>query len=428
MSRAVSERAVVAIVTAVQFVNILDFLIVMPLGPDFALALGIPLPQLGYIGGSYAAAAALVGLAGMFFLDRFDRRQATLVCMLGLSTATALTALAGDLAQLIAARLVAGAFGGPAMALCLSIVADVVPPQRRGWAMAWVMSSFTVASVLGVPVGLELSRLWGWQAPFLVVAAQGFAIAVAVYLALPPLRGHLVAGAGRPRVRLRQLVQPVELGGFAMTFAVMISGFLLFPHVATYWQGNLGYPRARLGLLYLVGGAASFVLMRVAGRFTDRLGSTTVGTAAMTVVFATVLFTFVVPLYAVPPLLLFVFLMMSNSSRFVAYNALISRVPRPAERAGFMSLNSTVQHGAAALGAMVSARLLSETPAGALVGVPAVGALSLAFTTALPALMWLVERGVRRREAGGGQPAPEPPATPDAPPAPAAAPAGPGEA
>lgn len=75
-SRAISERSLLFLIGAVQFVNILDFMMVMPLGPDFARDLGIPTSQLGLIGGSYTAAAAVTGLLGAFFLDRFDRRSA----------------------------------------------------------------------------------------------------------------------------------------------------------------------------------------------------------------------------------------------------------------------------------------------------------------------------------------------------------------
>ena len=57
----VSERAIVFLVGAVQFVNILDFMMVMPLGPDFSRALGIPTSHLGYIGGAYTAAASVAG-------------------------------------------------------------------------------------------------------------------------------------------------------------------------------------------------------------------------------------------------------------------------------------------------------------------------------------------------------------------------------
>ena len=149
------ERAVVLLVAAVQFVNILDFVMVMPMGPDFAAALGIPASKLGLIGGSYTAAAAISGLACSFFLDRFDRRPALGVAMLGLVAGTAMGGLATGMPSLLAARIVAGLFGGPATSLSFSIIADVVPAQRRGTAMGIVMGAFSIASVLGVPAGLE---------------------------------------------------------------------------------------------------------------------------------------------------------------------------------------------------------------------------------------------------------------------------------
>src|SRR5690348_12815474 len=64
------ERKIIGLLAAVSFVNILDFMMVMPLGPDFAQALGIPASKLGIIGGSYTVAAAVAGLAGALFLDR----------------------------------------------------------------------------------------------------------------------------------------------------------------------------------------------------------------------------------------------------------------------------------------------------------------------------------------------------------------------
>jgi MFS family permease len=82
--RAPSEGWIVFLVGAVQFINIWDFVMVMPLGPDFAGALGIPLSHLGLLGGAYTAAAALAGIAGSTFLDRFDRRPALAVAMTGL--------------------------------------------------------------------------------------------------------------------------------------------------------------------------------------------------------------------------------------------------------------------------------------------------------------------------------------------------------
>src|SRR5688572_29617115 len=81
------ERTIVLLVAAVQFVNILDFMMVMPLGPDFANSLDIPMAHIGYLGGAYTVAAAMSGIAGSFFLDRFDRRKALAVTILGLVAA-----------------------------------------------------------------------------------------------------------------------------------------------------------------------------------------------------------------------------------------------------------------------------------------------------------------------------------------------------
>ena len=388
----------VLLVAAVQFINILDFVMVMPMGPDFAAALGIPTSKLGLIGGSYTAAAAVSGLAGSFFLDRFDRRLALGVAMSGLVVGTALGGLATGLHSLMAARVLAGAFGGPATSLSFSIIADVVPAQRRGTAMGVVMGAFSVASVLGVPAGLELARHLGWRAPFFGVAALGALVALSAVFLLPSLRGHL--GEHKKEVSLAHLLrQRNVLLSWLMTFLIMAAGFIVIPNISAYVQVNLGYPRARLGLLYLYGGVVSLFSTQIAGRLVDRFGSFRVGTAGTALLCFVLLGGFVLapPLFPVP--LIFVLFMLAMSFRNVAYNTLTSRVPAPSERARFMSIQSAVQHFASAAGAFASSQMLSESPAGALQGMDRVGLVSIALTLTIPFLLSAVEAQVRRREA-----------------------------
>ena len=134
-TRVRSEAMILAIVGAVQFINILDFMIVMPLGPDFAVALDIPKHEIPSIGAAYTAAGGIAGLLGSQYLDRFDRRKALVICLVGLFAGTWSATFATGLSSLMVARVVAGMFGGPASSLAMSIVADVVPPERRGRAM-----------------------------------------------------------------------------------------------------------------------------------------------------------------------------------------------------------------------------------------------------------------------------------------------------
>ena len=397
-TNAPSERAIVFCVGAVQFVNILDFIMVMPLGPDFSIALDIPVSHIGYVGGAYTAAASISGLAGAFFLDRFDRKKALSVAMLGLVLGTLSGAFARGLVSLMAARVIAGAFGGPATSLSYSIIADVIPPQRRGRAMGAVMGAFSVASILGVPAGLELARQGGWRLPFVAVAVLGAILATYTSHVLPPMTGHLERA--RKRVLGHDLGELVRLDvilSLSLTTLVMGASFVVVPNIAPYLLYNLGYPRARLGLLYLCGGVVSFVAMRGVGLLVDRFGSARVGTFGTIFVSVVVYcgFARVPPLF--PVIVLFVLFMLGMSFRNVAYNTLTSKVPDPDERARFSSLQSSVQHLASALGAFASARMLSELPSHALVGVDTTAYVSIALGAGVMPLLWIVERRVLAR-------------------------------
>jgi hypothetical protein len=85
------------------------------------------------------------------------------------------------------------------------------------------------------------------------------------------------------------------------------------------------------------------------------------------------------------------------SFRNVAYNALTTKVPGPAERARFMSIQSAVQHAASASGAFISAQILSELPDGKLVGMANVAFVSIVLSLTLPVFLYLVESVVRGR-------------------------------
>jgi predicted MFS family arabinose efflux permease len=395
----VSERLIIFLIGAIQFVNVLDFVMVMPLGPDFAAALGIATSHIGIVGGSYTAAAAVAGVVGSLFLDRFDRRPALAVAMLGLVVGTALGGLATGLPTLLMARVVAGAFGGPATSLSLAVIADAIPPARRGKAMGAVMGAFSVASVLGVPAGLELARHFSWRAPFFAVAGLGLVLAMTAIFLLPSLRGHLTAPrrAG-PKVKLLDSVTVIAL----VNSALLMSGlFAVVPNISAFVQHNMGYPREQIGLLYLVGGVASFVAMRVVGIMVDRLGAApmiALGTALHVVALLTA---FIYPLAWLPVLLIFTVFMLASTVRMVPMQALASRVPRPEQRARFMSAQSAVQHAASATGAMLASTVLIALPDGKLQGMPQVAWGALFVACLVPIGAGLLERRVRQREGVG---------------------------
>ncbi len=394
-----SERMLLFLVGAVQFVNVLDFMMVMPLGPDFAAGLGIPASRLGLVGGAYTAAAALSGMAASTFLDRFDRRQALAVAMLGLVVATALGGTATGFGTMVAARVAAGAFGGPATSISLSIVADAVPAERRGKALGAVMGAFSVASVLGVPAGLELARWGTWRFPFFAVAGLGLLVAGAALFFMPPMTGHLARPGAPAEPRSPPLLRsPVALLSLGATASSMLAGFAIIPNIAAHLQLNLGFARDRLGGLYMAGGAVSFVVLRVAGRWVDRFGAPKVAAAGSAVFVAVLLAAFAFPPPWLPVLAIFPAFMIGNSLRNVAMSTLSSRVPAPRERARFMSAQSAVQHLASALGAGLSTQLLTVEPDGKLGGMRTLAFFSIAVGLTLPLFLLAVSAALVRRD------------------------------
>lgn len=394
------ERMLIGILAAVQFVHIIDLMIVIPLGPDFALALGIPLNRLGWVGGAYTLAASLAGLVAAVYLDRFDRRNALLFCLSGLTVMTGLCAFAWDFYSLVTIRFVAGLFGGPCTAICFAVVADCIPSERRGTAMGRVMAAFSMASILGVPFGLELARLYDWHAPFVATAAATFAVLAFTWRVMPSLTGHLAVGARVKSLHaLRHLLlHPLHLMVFAYASLAMFAAFLLIPHLASFVQFNLGLPREELGWLYMAGGLGSFTVLQVAGKILNTVSPSKVA-AVGTCVLVTVCYAGMIHLpHLLPPIAIYVLFMSSMSVRGVCNNTLASGVPAPHQRAGFLALMNCISQTFAALGAFVSATMLHEGANRALIGFDRAAWLAIAVSLTVPPMMWLVERHVRRRD------------------------------
>src|SRR4051812_35592465 len=147
------EWLLLLVLGAVQFTHILDFMIVMPLGPQYMdkAKMGLSPQQFGAMVSAYAFSACVTGLLAAGFIDRFDRKLSLLVLYGGFAVGTFLCAVAPNYLFLVAARVVAGGFGGVVNATVLTIVGDLFHDSRRGRAMGVVMSAFSLASIAGVP-------------------------------------------------------------------------------------------------------------------------------------------------------------------------------------------------------------------------------------------------------------------------------------
>jgi predicted MFS family arabinose efflux permease len=377
---------------AVQFTSIVDFMVVMPLGPQLMRTLGLSPGRFGLIVSSYTLAAGIAGLVASSLIDRFGRKAAFLTLYVGFLIGTLLCGLAPTYATLLTARVITGAFGGVLGGMALAIIGDVFPEERRGAATGALMSAFALASVVGVPFGLYLGTRLGWHAPFLLLAALGCPVLVVALRALPPLREHLGrAPSAHPLAILREtFTHPNHLRAFALVVSLMFGGFAVIPYISPYLVANVGVSELNLPLVYVAGGGLTLVAAPLIGRLADRYGKLRV-------------YRIVAPVSAV---LMFVVtnlprvslgiavaavagLMVSNAGRMVAAMAMVTGSVEPRVRGGFMSANSSVQHLSTGLGAFVGSRIITQGPDGTLRHFDLVGLIAVASTLLS---LWLAGR------------------------------------
>src|SRR3989442_3068474 len=112
MRPAPREWLLLLVLSGIQFSQMVDFMVLMPLGTQLMRAFNITATQLGFFVSIYAVAASLSGFFSALVIDRFDRKTAMLALYACFAATMAACALAPSYATLLAARTAAGAFGG----------------------------------------------------------------------------------------------------------------------------------------------------------------------------------------------------------------------------------------------------------------------------------------------------------------------------
>ena len=361
------ERWLLLTLASIQFTSVLDFMIMMPLGPQLTELFGISASEFGFLVSAYTFSAGLSGLLAATYIDRFGRKRMMLTLYPLFGAAALACSFAPTFAWLMVARVASGFFGGVLMALSQTIVAEVIPFERRGRAMGVVMTSFSVATVAGVPLALFLASHFNWHAPFLAIALMVSVCALGAAKTLPSLKGHLAAhpvGDSAPNMlaNLRLvLVDPNHLRAYAMSASMVFAGFAVIPYIALYLQGNAGFKPEQIPYVYLTGGICTLISARFIGHWSDRAGKAyAFRRLALLMPLPLLAMTLSADLPMVGVLLVSSVLFVVMSGRMIPGMALIGAAADPRRRGSFMTLNSAVQSLAMGLAALVGGQILGR--------------------------------------------------------------------
>jgi DHA1 family inner membrane transport protein len=393
---ALSEKALLILLASVQFTHIMDFMVMMPMGPQLMRELDIGPEKFSGMVAAYTFSAGIVGLLAAPLMDRFDRRKLLLLSFAGFILGTLACGLAHTAVALTQARIICGAFGGVSGAVVLAIVSDVVPPERRAAGMGIIMTAFSAAAALGVPVGLFLAQKFTWETPFFVVVGAGVITWVLLWYYLPPVRDHLKIPKSQRGEAFWALLKNANAGwALLFMFMLVLGHMIVVPLLSPYLVHNLGLPEEHLSLVYLIGGCLTIFTSPYVGRLADRIGRMKV-LGLMIVAAAAVVLTIShaprLPTLAILTLsgLFFIF----ASGRFVPAQAIGSLAVPQAQRGAFMSLNTCVRDLGAGVASLLAGFLVTKAPTGELLHYNHIGYVAVAAS----ALSYWLGRRIRTQD------------------------------
>ncbi|OAK59201.1 transporter [Variovorax paradoxus] len=200
----------------------------------------------------------------------WDRRQLLALTLLWYAAGHALAALMPSFGALLPIRMltvIAPAIFTPQAAACAGLL---VPPEQRGRAVTFVFLGWSMASVLGLPIGALIGGHLGWRMAFVAVALLSVVSAASIWLTLPAgIRPAALTAAAWSRV----LRSPVLMGIVAVTALQGAGQFVLFSYFGPILKQSFGADATTLSVMWALFGACGLIGNMVVSRFIDRVGA-----------------------------------------------------------------------------------------------------------------------------------------------------------
>lgn len=395
------EVFVIAILSALQFTLVLDFMVLSPLGAILIPALKITTAQFGWVVSAYAFSAGASGLLAAGFADKFDRKKLLLFFYSGFIVGTLLCGIAPDYKFLLMARIVTGIFGGVIGSISFAIITDLFRMEVRGRVMGFVQMSFAASQVLGLPLGLYLANTFGWHSPFILIVGLSVALGIVIILKMKPVDVHLKLKSDRNAFQhlIKTVSNSTYLKAFGATILLATGGFMLMPFGSAFGINNLHITLDQLPLLYLITGACSMIAGPFTGKLSDAIGKYKI------FVIGSILGIFMVLIYCnlgITPLwvviIINVILFIAITARMIAASALMTAIPEPADRGAFMGINSSIQQIAGGIATMIAGFIVVQKSAHApLENYPLLGFVVAGAMLITIGMMYIIHRMVEEK-------------------------------
>ena len=257
----------VVILIASSFMLGMSEFIVVGILPDIAADLKISEVTVGNLVSLFAFVYAPVTPLGSALSARFPR-FATHLTLIGIFLAgNLLCAFAPNYAVLVVARIMIALVSGTLVAVAMTYAPDVTTDKFRTKFIAWVFSGFSIASVVGVPVGTWVANAFGWRWAFHIINVLTIVLIVGMVVALPR-NSHIVKIGFLPQFRLF-FDRRIQLGVLTVVFGAAAS-YVFYTYLTPIMRDEVHVPEQYLSVGLVIFGAACLWSNLYGGKLADR--------------------------------------------------------------------------------------------------------------------------------------------------------------
>ena len=376
----------VIVLISLSFMLGMSEFIVVGILPDIAAGLKVSEVTIGNLVSLFAFVYAPVTPLGSALSARFPRFATHLTLVGVFLIGNVLCAFAPNYGVLVVARILIALVSGTLVAIAMTYAPDVTIEQYRTKFIAWVFSGFSIASVVGVPVGTWVANTFGWRWAFHLVNVLTVALIVLMVMVLPR-NSRIVKIGFLPQFRLF-FDRRIQLGVLAVVFGAAAT-YVFYTYLTPIMRDEVHVPEQYLSVGLVIFGAACLWSNLYGGKLADRGRGVEPLThirpiyCAHAVLMASLIVTHWVPVYgALLLVVLGMFMYLQNSASQVLYMDVASQ-SHPgslnlAASLNSMSFNIGIAVGSA-VGGLVNTHLglMWLGPVGAIFLLCAVGATTL---------------------------------------------------
>lgn len=354
----------VMVLISLSFMLGMSEFIVVGVLPDIAAGLKVSEVTVGNLVSLFAFVYAPVTPLGSALSARFPRFATHLTLVGVFLIGNVLCAFASNYGVLVVARILIALVSGTLVAIAMTYAPDVTTEQYRTKFIAWVFSGFSIASVVGVPVGTWVANTFGWRWAFHLVNVLTVVLIVLMVMVLPR-NSRIVKIGFLPQFRLF-FDRRIQLGVLAVVFGAAAT-YVFYTYLTPIMRDEVHVPEQYLSVGLVIFGAACLWSNLYGGKLADRGRGVEPLThirpiyCAHAVLMASLIVTHWVPVYgALLLVVLGMFMYLQNSASQVLYMDVASQ-SHPgslnlAASLNSMSFNIGIAVGSA-VGGLVNAHL-----------------------------------------------------------------------